>query len=61
MVKRKIFITFIFYSRLDVKQEFYGTFVEFWKHRFVMQKLQNPLLCSHAKIFHGAGNTVMPS
>ncbi len=27
-------------------RSFCDTFIEFWKHRFVMQPLQNPLLCS---------------
>ncbi len=43
-----IFITFNTYHRTVVKQNnnVYEKFVELWKHRFVMQSLQNPLLCS---------------
>ncbi len=41
-----IFIILIFYHRAVVK--LYDTFVEFFKHHFVMQPLQNPPLCSRA-------------
>ncbi len=36
----------IFHHRAVVKQELYMTFVMLFKHRFVMQPLKNPPLCS---------------
>jgi hypothetical protein len=42
----KSLITFIFYHSAAVKQDQNDTFVVLFEHRFVMQKLQNPPLCS---------------
>jgi hypothetical protein len=50
----RLFIASVFYRREVVQQSLYDPFVELCKHRFVMQSLQNPTLCSSTILYGGA-------